>query len=61
MKKHILKTFVCLLIFVLASNSAFAFVFTDVSALAQRVAKFTQDAAQYVQQNSHFAQFMSYV
>jgi hypothetical protein len=36
-------------------------VFSDVGALAQRVAKFSQDAAQYVQQNSHFAQFIKYV
>jgi phage-related minor tail protein len=47
--------------FAFAGNSAFAFIFSDISALAQRVAKFSQDATQYVSENSHFAQFMSYV
>ena len=61
MKRIILKTVLCLSMFVFFTNTARAFVFTDVSALAQRVAKFSQDAAQYVQQNSHFAQFMRYV
>jgi hypothetical protein len=61
MKKTFIKAVLCLLMFAFSANSVFAFAFTDISALAQRVAKFSQDASQYVQQNSHFAQFMRYV
>jgi hypothetical protein len=61
MKKTLLKISLCLFVFAFSGNSAFAFIFSDISALAQRVAKFSQDAGQYIQQNSHFAQFMSYV
>ena len=61
MKKIIIKTILCLSIFVFFANPARAFIFTDASAIAQRAAQFTQTAAHYVSSNSHYAQFMNYV
>ena len=65
MRKIVLKTVLCLSMFACLTNSAKAFVFSDVAALAQRVAKHLQDATQYVQTAHQWyeqnTQFMGYV
>ena len=68
MKRFIVKTILCLSIFVCLTNSARAFVFSDVAALAQRASQFIQTASHYAQSVnhytasiSHYAQFMGYV
>ena len=61
MKKTILKTVLCLSMFLCLTNSAKAFIFSDIAALAQRLVLFAQTASQYVKENSHFANFMGYV
>ena len=61
MKKIILKTALCLSMCVFFAHSAFAFAFTDISALAQRAIQFVQTAAHYAQSVQHFNQFFGYV
>jgi len=61
MKKLFLKTALCLSMFVFFANSAYAFAFTDVSALAQRAMQFAQTATHYARSIQHFNQFFGYV
>ena len=61
MKRLIVKAVLCLSVSVFFTNTARAFIFTDVSAFAQRAAQFTQTAAHYTASTSHYAQFMGYV
>lgn len=60
MKKNILKTVLCLSMFVCLTAQARAFVFSDVSALAQRAAQFIQTATHYAASVTHYKQVVDY-
>jgi len=61
MKNTIIKTALCLAMFVLLTNSASAFVFSDVAALAQRATQFVQTARHYVNSIEQLNSFIGYV
>ena len=60
MRKNILKVVLCLSMFVGMTVPAKAFVFSDVAALAQRVAQFIQNATHYASSATHYKQVVDY-
>jgi len=60
MKKIILKTVLCLSVFICLTTPANAFVFSDISALAQRAVQFIQTATHYTASVTHYKQVVDY-
>jgi len=60
MKKNILKAVLCLSMFVAATTPAKAFIFADVSALAQRAVQFIQTGTHYAASVTHYKQVVDY-
>jgi len=58
--KTIVRTILCLTIFIFLATPAQAFIFSDVAALAQRVAQYLQHAQQYVASATHYSEVVRY-
>jgi len=60
MRKTILKTALCLSMFLCFTGSAKAFIFTDGAALVQRAAQFVSTVSHYAASVTHFSDFVRY-
>ena len=60
MKKVIFNIVFALMIFAFSSNSAWAFAFVDISALAQRAVEFIKNANHWTDTSSHYKQVVDY-